>query len=259
MAHRVEVRLEVADVRVAPARGAARVRRGTPPPRQRPGVVHRLGRHAGCPPGAIGNADSTTIDVSLRRNTSSMKWSTEKQTRRIGLAALLLREAGPEVPALLRAGLDRVVEEVPLHVEHELVPRERRACRVGIDGRGRRHRVRAAGLASHRLRASTPPSSALIASSVGRRAARASARNRRRDTPVRRALTSQSTARPSLRLAARPVTAAPGRTRRWSTGPARSGRCSPGTSTPSRRLTAVPWLLGVRVGFRAPARRGGGR
>ena len=36
---------------------------------------------SGLPAGAIGNADSTTIDVSLRRKTSSMKWSSEKQTR----------------------------------------------------------------------------------------------------------------------------------------------------------------------------------
>ena len=36
---------------------------------------------SGLPAGAIGNADSTTIDVSLWRKTSSMKWSSEKQTR----------------------------------------------------------------------------------------------------------------------------------------------------------------------------------
>ena len=97
--HRVEVRLEVADVRerlrvqqhafvVAQRLGDA----GAPGP--------SISGDSGLPSGAIGSADSTTIDVSLRRNTSSMKWSIEKQTRDRPRRSRCCGNAAPEVAAL---------------------------------------------------------------------------------------------------------------------------------------------------------------
>src|SRR5207245_3590905 len=69
------------------------------------------------------------------------------------LAAAALREPGPEVARLTRGRVDPILEEVPLDVEDELVPRERGARRVAVGAGAGRDVVATAGLpAALRLR-----------------------------------------------------------------------------------------------------------
>ena len=129
--HRVEVRLQVADVRerLRLEQDALVVAQRD---RRRRRASSMSAADIGLPSGAIGRPSSTIIDVSLLRNTSSMKWLIEKQTRGSSLAALPLREARPEVATLAGGRVAAVLEEVALDVEHELVAGQRGARRVGI-------------------------------------------------------------------------------------------------------------------------------
>ena len=81
---------------------------------------------AGCDSGAIGRPESTIIDVSLLRKTSSMKWLIEKHSR--GSDSPHWRCGNPvQKSRAVRARRRRVpvVEEVSLDVEHELVAGQR--------------------------------------------------------------------------------------------------------------------------------------
>src|ERR671910_450742 len=100
----------------------------------------------GLPSGAIGSAESTTMEVSLLRNTSSMKWLIEKHAR--GSCSPQPRCGNPvqKSRACRVAGVHPVLEEVALDVEDELVTGERGTGGVGIGGCRRRDVVAAAGL-----------------------------------------------------------------------------------------------------------------
>ena len=76
----------------------------------------------------IGIAVRIIIDVSDWLNSRSRYWSTEKHARGVGLAARALRERVHQAVDAAEAGAaaaEVVVEVVGLHVEHELVARER--------------------------------------------------------------------------------------------------------------------------------------
>ncbi len=209
----------------------------------------------GLPSGAMGNADRTTIDVSLRRNTSSMKWSTEKHTRGSASPHCCCGKPVQNSRPCCVPGSTAVVQEVPLHVEHELVARQRGPRRVGIDGRGRRHRERPAGLASHRL------SRRLLRAGVDGEERRRRAAQRSEEPSARHARCAGRCRRSRLR-ARRCASRATGVSGAGSyspleQGPSSMGRCSPGTSTPSRRRTAGRGCPATR--FPTPVPRGGGR
>ena len=144
--HGVEVGGEVADVgeRLPVQEDALVVTQGLG---ETAGLVHELGRHRA----AFGRDRQGRQDhhrrVALEEHLLHEMRDREAQPL-VLLAAATLGEPGPEVAGLTRGRVDPVLEEVPLDVEHELVPRQRGARRVAVGARGGRDVVTTAGLAS---------------------------------------------------------------------------------------------------------------
>ena len=187
--HRVEVRLQVPDVRerlrVEQDPAVAADGAGEPPR-----LLHDRGRLR-----AALRRDRERREHDHRRVALEEQGLQEvldvEAAARVGQPAAPLREPAPEVASLRSDRAHRVVEEVALDVEHELVAGQRGARRVDVDVRRRRHLEVTAGRAAVD---GARDSSALHAFRTINvvAAPQSERRNCRRDIPVRRALRSHS-------------------------------------------------------------------